>query len=139
MSDNKKLTVSPEIIDWLYKNRKLDEEAEKIVQEWQNGKPLNVDDAVTVSIHTGVPFGYFFLKTAPGQDAKKQKSDKLTYRGFSTHIHYDADEEVLYGKIIGIRKEIVFKSKNAADIKKEFEKAVDRYLYERTKDEERER
>ena len=137
-SDSEPALASPEVINWLRTHKTLDAKTERIVQEWQDGKSLNLDDILTVSEHTGVPFGYLVLEKIP-DEIQKPPTNELEYRGLHTHIHYDANEEVLYGEIEGIKKKITFQSENAMDIKRAFCKAVNEYLYAREKEEERER
>lgn len=55
-------------------------------------------------------------------------SNYFEYKGYSTRIHYSADDQVLYGKIEGISDYIDFESESAAEIEEEFHHAVDEYL-----------
>jgi predicted HicB family RNase H-like nuclease len=55
-------------------------------------------------------------------------NNKFTYKGYSAKVEYDYDSLCLHGSIEGIDDLIVFSSKDARGIKKEFEKSVDEYL-----------
>ena len=56
------------------------------------------------------------------------KLNILTYTGYYTIIHYSAEDEVLYGKVEGIKNLVSFESTSVKEIKKEFQKAVDDYI-----------
>lgn len=73
-------------------------------------------------------------------------SNLLTYKGYYTLIHFEAEDKVLYGKIEGIDDLVTFESDSAKEIEKEFHDAVDDWLKFRKEidnvvesDEERER
>ena len=52
----------------------------------------------------------------------------LTYKGYYTLIHFEAEDKVLYGKIEGIDDLVTFESESAKEIEKEFHDAVDDWL-----------
>lgn len=52
----------------------------------------------------------------------------LKYKGYSAVIEYSAEDQVLHGKIEGIRDLVDFCSESATEIEKEFHAAVDSYL-----------
>ncbi len=52
----------------------------------------------------------------------------LEYKGYFTRIEYSAEDNILYGKIEGIRDLVNFESDSAATIEEEFHQAVDDYL-----------
>ena len=52
----------------------------------------------------------------------------LKYKGYSAIIEYSAEDQVLHGKIDGIRDMVDFSSESATEIEKEFQTAVDDYL-----------
>lgn len=52
----------------------------------------------------------------------------LEYKGYFAKIEYSAEDNVLFGKIEGIRDLVNFESTSSEEIKKEFESAVDDYL-----------
>lgn len=58
----------------------------------------------------------------------ESKLNILNYKGYYTKIHYSAEDEILYGKIEGIKSLVSFESTSVKEIKKEFQKAVDDYI-----------
>lgn len=52
----------------------------------------------------------------------------LEYKGYYTKIEYSAEDQVLYGKIEGIRDLVNFECEDLADVEQEFHTAVDDYL-----------
>ena len=52
----------------------------------------------------------------------------LEYKGYYTKIEYSVEDQVLYGKIEGIKDLVNFECENLADVEKEFHDAVDDYL-----------
>ena len=52
----------------------------------------------------------------------------LEYKGYFTRVEYSADDNVLYGKIEGIRDLVNFACDKVDDIEKSFHEAVDDYL-----------
>ena len=52
----------------------------------------------------------------------------LEYKGYYTKIEYSAEDQVLFGKIEGIKDLVNFECDNPADVEKEFHSAVDDYL-----------
>jgi predicted HicB family RNase H-like nuclease len=52
----------------------------------------------------------------------------LVYKGYSARIEYDAEDELFFGKIAGIRDGITFHANNVADLKSAFYEAVDDYI-----------
>ena len=52
----------------------------------------------------------------------------LTYKGYYTLIHFEAEDKVLYGKIEGIDDLVTFESESAKEIEKEFHEAIDDWL-----------
>ena len=52
----------------------------------------------------------------------------LRYKEYLTRIEYDAEDQVLHGKIEGISDLILFEAESAKDIEREFHEAVDDYL-----------
>ena len=56
-------------------------------------------------------------------------SNLLTYKGYYTLIHFEAEDKVLYGKIENANGDLVtFESDSAKEIEKEFHDAVDDWL-----------
>ena len=52
----------------------------------------------------------------------------LLYKGYHAKIEYDAESQVLFGKIEGINDLVNFEAENATDIEREFRNAVEDYL-----------
>lgn len=52
----------------------------------------------------------------------------LEYKGYYTKIEYSVEDQVLYGKIEGIKDLVNFECENLTDVEKEFQDAVDDYL-----------
>ena len=50
------------------------------------------------------------------------------YKGYHTRIEFDYDDQVLFGKIEGIKDLVSFEADNATEIEKSFHEAVDDYL-----------
>ena len=55
-------------------------------------------------------------------------SNILRYKGYSTHVNYDASDGLLYGKLEGLRSRILFDESEASSIEEAFHRAVDEYL-----------
>lgn len=58
----------------------------------------------------------------------------LSYRGFKAQIEFSADDDVFWGRLIGIKDEVTFEGKTVAELKTAFKDAVDFHveLCERT-------
>ena len=52
----------------------------------------------------------------------------LRYKGYYAKPAYDPEDQIIYGKILGIDDLVDFYSENARDVEAEFHKAVDDYL-----------
>lgn len=52
----------------------------------------------------------------------------LRYKGFLARIDFDPDDQILVGRILGIRAIVGFHSETAAEIVMAFHEAVDGYL-----------
>lgn len=52
----------------------------------------------------------------------------MTYRGHSARVDYDADDEIFFGRVAGIRDGVGFHADTVADLKAAFHEAVDDYL-----------
>lgn len=55
-------------------------------------------------------------------------NDILKYKSYNANIHFSAQDEVFYGKILGINDLITFEGNSVKDLKKAFKEAVDDYL-----------
>lgn len=54
--------------------------------------------------------------------------DCLTYKDYIGTVHFQAKDEVFYGKIVGIDDLISFEGRSVAELKQAFQEAVDDYL-----------
>lgn len=52
----------------------------------------------------------------------------LEYKGYLTKVEYSVEDQVLYGKIEGIKDLINFECENASEVEAAFHQAVDDYL-----------
>ena len=52
----------------------------------------------------------------------------LTYKGYSARIEFDAEDEIFFGKIAGIRDGVSFHGDSVSDLKAAFHEAVDDYV-----------
>jgi predicted HicB family RNase H-like nuclease len=55
-------------------------------------------------------------------------SDLIEYKGYFGSVHYDADNEIFYGKLEYIRSLVNYEATDAKGLKKAFHDAVDDYL-----------
>jgi predicted HicB family RNase H-like nuclease len=54
--------------------------------------------------------------------------DSLKYQDYTATIHYSADDEVFFGKVIGINDLITFEGISVAELKDAFQEAMEDYL-----------
>lgn len=54
--------------------------------------------------------------------------DSLKYQDYTATIRYSSDDEVFFGKVIGINDLIVFEGTSVAELKEAFQEAMDDYL-----------
>lgn len=54
--------------------------------------------------------------------------DSLSYKGFFGSVHFNADDEVFYGKIAGVTDLVTFEGTTVADLAASFREAVEDYL-----------
>lgn len=52
----------------------------------------------------------------------------MQYKGYTAKIEWDEDDEILHGKVIGLRDFIIFEGESKAEICRLFHEAVDEYL-----------
>lgn len=52
----------------------------------------------------------------------------LHYKGYSAKPEYSADDQIFYGKVLGISDLVDFYTENAKEIENEFHQAVDDYI-----------
>lgn len=55
-------------------------------------------------------------------------NDILEYKGYYAEIHFSSEDEVFYGKILGINDLVNFEGTTVKELKKAFHEAVDDYL-----------
>ena len=55
-------------------------------------------------------------------------SNVLSWRGYTASVQYDAEDNILFGKVDGIKSRILFDSTEAATVEDAFRAAVDEYL-----------
>lgn len=55
-------------------------------------------------------------------------NETLKYKDYYSTIHFNAEDEVFYGKVVGINDLVTFEGKSVAELKKSFKGAVDDYL-----------
>ena len=55
-------------------------------------------------------------------------NELLEYYGYQGSIEYSVDDNILYGKVIGIRGLISYEGETIADLKSDFIDAIDDYL-----------
>ena len=54
--------------------------------------------------------------------------DVMQYKSFIGCVHFNADDEIFYGKIEGINDLVTFEGESVKKLKKAFEEAVEDYL-----------
>ena len=54
--------------------------------------------------------------------------DSLRYQDYTATIHYSADDEVFFGKVIGINDLITFEGISVAELKHAFKEAMEDYI-----------
>ena len=55
-------------------------------------------------------------------------NDILQYKSYYAEVHFSADDEIFYGKVIGINDLVNFEGTTVKELKKAFHEAVDDYL-----------
>ncbi len=55
-------------------------------------------------------------------------SNSLSYKGYTALVEFDAESGMLFGSVAGIRDGIFFEGRNADEMKRFFQEAVDDYL-----------
>ena len=54
----------------------------------------------------------------------------MTYKGYTARVEYDERDDILVGRLLGIRSIISFHAATVVKLRQELEKAVDDYLSE---------
>ena len=52
----------------------------------------------------------------------------MTHKGYTARIEYDEQDNLLFGRILGLRVMISFHGETVDELRKEFEAAVEDYL-----------
>ena len=52
----------------------------------------------------------------------------MSHRGYTARVEYDERDDILVGRLLGIRSIISFHGQTVAELRSEFEQAVDDYL-----------
>ena len=55
-------------------------------------------------------------------------NDIIQYKGYFATVHFSADDDVFYGKILAINDLVSFEGSTVRELKKAFHQAVDDYL-----------
>ena len=55
-------------------------------------------------------------------------NDLIQYKGYYAEIHFSAEDEVFYGKLIGINDLVNFEADSVKGLKKAFKEAIEDYL-----------
>lgn len=56
----------------------------------------------------------------------------VTHKGYTARVDFDERDDVFVGRILGIRSNISFHGHTVAELRTQFEKAVDDYVHECT-------
>lgn len=56
------------------------------------------------------------------------KNDFLKYKGFIGSVQFSSEDELFWGKIVGIRDSVTFEGTTVASLKKDFKEAVEDYI-----------
>lgn len=55
-------------------------------------------------------------------------NDVLKYKNYYAEVHFSAEDEVFYGKVLGINDLVSFEGASVKELKKGFKEAVEDYL-----------
>lgn len=55
-------------------------------------------------------------------------NDILEYKNYYAEVHFSAEDEVFFGKVLGINDLVSFEGSTVTELKKEFQEAVEDYL-----------
>lgn len=58
----------------------------------------------------------------------RKMGDMLKYKGYCGTVEYSEEDNILFGKVVGIRSLILFEGDSIPELRKDFESAVDDYL-----------
>lgn len=59
---------------------------------------------------------------------ENQPTNLIYYKEYVASVHYNAKDEMFYGKVEHASETITFKTDNAKQVKTEFEKAIEEYI-----------
>ena len=54
--------------------------------------------------------------------------NNMSYRGYTARVDVDTDDEILVGRVLGLRDVIGFHGRNVEELRQAFHEAVDNYL-----------
>ncbi|NTE00596.1 type II toxin-antitoxin system HicB family antitoxin [Agrobacterium tumefaciens] len=54
--------------------------------------------------------------------------DNLKYKDYTATVHYSADDEVFFGKVVGINDLLTFEGSSVSELKASFTEAIEDYL-----------
>ncbi len=57
-----------------------------------------------------------------------KSSNVLHYKGYHAKAEYSVDDQLFYGRVLGLTDLVDFYAENAKDVEKEFHASVDEYL-----------
>ncbi len=52
----------------------------------------------------------------------------MTYKGYAAHVNFDPKDNILWGKVLGIKDSISFEGETVAQLTEDFHNAIDYYL-----------
>jgi predicted HicB family RNase H-like nuclease len=55
-------------------------------------------------------------------------SDLLEYKGYSGSVEYSATDDIMYGKVLGIRSLLSYQGDSVKSLRKDFEDVINEYL-----------
>ena len=56
------------------------------------------------------------------------KNNTIEYKGYYGSVDYSAEDDILFGSVIGVRGLISYEGKSIDELKENFKEAVDSYL-----------
>jgi len=55
-------------------------------------------------------------------------NDIIKYKDYYANVHFSADDEMFYGKILGINDLVTFEGQSVKELKKSFAEAIEDYI-----------
>jgi len=68
------------------------------------------------------------LRRGAEGEGNAQMKDVLHYKDFIGSVHFSAEDECFFGRIVGIDDLVTFEGRNVGDLKKAFREAVEDYM-----------